>query len=149
MHALHWYFTKYKLQIKTPPKGEHLLIIHHSSHLCGSSWAHGFIKGARMFTQSWQADCQMLGIHYYSDVTWHLKSRAALFAQQHVQDNNKENIKAMQNWFFKRKSTDDHVKDKKYKMCTRSVYIPSFRFSFFYFMIENRKRVPKYHFPFS
>ena len=31
----------------------------------------------------------------------------------------------------------------------RSVYIPSFRFSFFYFMIENRKRVPKYPFLFS
>ena len=31
----------------------------------------------------------------------------------------------------------------------RSVYIPSFRFSFFYFIIENRKRVPKYSFRFS
>ena len=30
-----------------------------------------------------------------------------------------------------------------------SVYIPSFRFSFFYFMIENRKKVPKYPFLFS
>ena len=30
----------------------------------------------------------------------------------------------------------------------RSVYIPSFRFSFFYFIIENRKRVTKHPFPF-
>ena len=30
-----------------------------------------------------------------------------------------------------------------------SVYIPSSRFSFFYFILENRKRVTKHPFPFS
>ena len=30
----------------------------------------------------------------------------------------------------------------------RSVYIPSFRFSFFYFIIENRKGITKHPFPF-
>ena len=30
----------------------------------------------------------------------------------------------------------------------RSVYIPSFCFSFFYFIIENREKVTKYYFPF-
>ena len=32
--------------------------------------------------------------------------------------------------------------------CLWSVYIPSFRFSFFYFIIENRKGITKHPFPF-